>query len=487
MSETARQEANAPGGGQSTGTPDTMPSVNLHDQLYRYADDLQKLIERQTELEQRDTLARETCTRLNVRLNAMDRVFVRSHDMHVITDASGRVLRCNPACATFASPASLTGARLGDWVLPDSVNNFEKLLAQALISDTNDQEWELRLRREAMDSTPLIVAAQAFNVQGEIDNRNIHWILRDMTRLRELLFESQLTSMVYRGTAEGVMITDIDGDILAVNPAFSRITGYAEHEVIGRRPSMFQSGMHTPEFYVEFWKSLNETGSWQGEIYNRKKSGEVFPEWLTVNAARDEQGRILSYVAVFTDLSRLVRAEKRLAYLAHHDTLTSLPNRLLFQDRLTQALTQAQREAGRFTLIFIDLDRFKQINDTLGHEIGDIVLKETASRLAHSVRAVDTVARLGGDEFVIIGPGLSGAESIGIVCRKIIDAVVQPIELNEHILTIGASLGYASYPDDGGDESTLLKHADAAMYQAKTAGGNNFVGYRSGSPSATPA
>ena len=277
------------------------------------------------------------------------------------------------------------------------------------------------------------------------------------------------------------MITDISGTILAVNPAFSRITGFSAEEAVGRNPSILSSGREDVAFYADFWRALRENGSWQGEIYNRKKNGEIYPEWLTVSAARDSDGGILSYIAVFSDLSRLLQTEKRLSYLAHHDPLTGLANRLLFQDRLGQTLAQSRRSGVKFTLIFIDIDKFKLINDAHGHAVGDRVLQEFARRLAATVRECDTVARLGGDEFVLLAPGLAGDKDTGDLCRKLIDALHQPMQTDGHELVVCGSLGCAEYPIHGDDEMVLLKCADAAMYQAKAAGGNTYTIYAASS------
>jgi diguanylate cyclase (GGDEF)-like protein len=245
---------------------------------------------------------------------------------------------------------------------------------------------------------------------------------------------------------------------------------------------MLSSGLQSREFYIEFWRALHDEGLWQGELFNRRKSGEVYPEWLTVTAVRDAEGRVISYIAVLSDLSRLLAAEKHLAYLAHYDTLTGLPNRHLFQDRLERTISQSKRTGTQFTLIFIDLDNFKRVNDTHGHIVGDGVLKEQAKRLASTVRESDTVARLGGDEFVILAPGLVGATEIGHFCSKLVAAIGQPMLIEEHILVIGGSFGCAEFPNHGNDEISLLRCADDAMYQAKRAGGGRHAIYDSGQP-----
>ncbi len=352
------------------------------------------------------------------------------------------------------------------------------------VNEASGKSSEIHLRSDAGGDSPLIFMTQALAVRKGEEVCYLHWILRDVTHLRETEFETQISRMVFKHADEGVMITDVEGIILAVNPAFCRITGYSVEEVVGQTPRIISSGKQDPAFYATFWQSLRENGNWQGKIYNRKKNGDIYAEWLTVSTACDADGSILSYIAVFTDLSRLLRAEDQLSYLAHHDALTGLPNRLLFQDRLAQTMTQAKRSSIQFTLIFIDLDSFKPINDTLGHAVGDSVLQEAANRLSGSVRECDTVARLGGDEFVILAPALIGEADIGQLCNKMIEALRQPFHCQENEIHIGGSFGCAEFPRHGEDEVLLLKNADAAMYQAKAAGGNTYAIYDAGVASA---
>jgi len=500
--KTATLDFTQPAGGQTVRLPGSARAAALHDQLYRYAEDLQQMIERNGKLETHYEGLRETCNQLMEGREELDELMRRSRDIHVLTDAAGVILQCNPAgevlapaqllagkaAQNFAQQSwlserpevagSLAGENLKTWVQSSHHDAFLELLAHTLQGGKyREQGWELHLQRDVSDAPPLIVSAQALVVRKEGKVSYLHWVFRDVTHLRETEFETRISSMVFKHSADGVMITDSEGEILAVNPAFSRITGYSAEEAVGNKPSLLQSGKQDAAFYTEFWKALREKGGWQGEIYNRRKNGETYPEWMTVSAARDEDGRILSYIAVFSDLSRLMRAEQRLSYLAHHDALTDLPNRLLFQDRLGQLLAQSKRTGAQFTVIFVDLDHFKPINDTYGHAVGDLVLSGAAKRLAAAVRECDTVARLGGDEFVILAPGLVGDTDIGHFCRKSIDALRQPMQIEGHEFAIGGSFGCAEYPNHGDDEMELLKCADAAMYQAKAAGGNTHVTY----------
>lgn len=473
--------------GEKPRLPGASREVTVHEQMYRYAEDLQQMLERQQTLEENCASLRDACSRLAESRDVLDSLIGHSADLHVVTDLAGVILQCNPASSVIAPMRDLLGSNLRNWVQGSYRDNFDALRESALHSTDTAAQWELRLRSSAEVGPGLIVSAHALAVQREGEVRNLYWVLRDVTRFREVEFESQISTMVFNTATEAVMITDLEGEILAVNPAFSRITGYSAEEAVGRMPRMLRSGLHDEGFYREFWKSLKDAGTWQGEIFNRRKSGEIYPGWLTVNAAHDSDGRVLSYVAVFSDLTRILQTERRLAYLAHHDMLTGLPNRLMFQDRLEHTLTQARRSGQPFTLIFIDLDRFKQINDSLGHEMGDIVLKEAAARLSSSVREADTVARLGGDEFVIIAPGLAGEAQIGLVATKLIDSLCLPIDIGDQQLFIGGSLGCASYPAHGDSDSLLLRHADAAMYRAKAAGGNTYMIHDPGKSPDTPS
>ena len=454
------------------------PLASVHDQLYRYAEDLRELMERNDALENHCDMLRKSTDRLQESREMLDELMRHSHDIHIITDATGEILQSNPAVALLAPQQRLTGDKLQRWVVPAQRARFLEFLTRVTTDgDAPDQDIEVHLQRADAAAPPLIVAAQAVPVRHAGAPGYLHWIMRDVTHLRETEFESQVSSMVFRSTTEGVMITDVDGAILAVNPAFSRITGYSTEEVIGRNPRFLKSGLQDAAFYADFWRSLRDKGEWQGQIYNRKKNGDVYSEWLTVSSASGADGEVLTFIAVFTDLSRLLEEEKRLAHLAHHDSLTDLPNRLLLEERLEQTLTQARRFGLPFTLIFIDLDRFKEVNDCHGHQAGDFVLKEVARRLSAAVREVDTVARLGGDEFVILAPGLVGDADIGGFCAKVIDTLARPIALGALVVDIGGSLGCAEFPRHGEEASVLLGHADAAMYRAKADGGNSYVIY----------
>jgi diguanylate cyclase (GGDEF)-like protein/PAS domain S-box-containing protein len=299
--------------------------------------------------------------------------------------------------------------------------------------------------------------------------RDIGAQLRDAERLR-------LAAAVFENTTEAVIITDPGGRMVAVNRAFTAISGYSEQEALGETPRLLRSGRHDEGFYQAMWASIRSTGHWQGEVWNRRKDGSVYPGWLNISAVRDADGAVTHYVGVFADISPVKEAEERLAHMAHHDPLTGLPNRLLFLARLEHALDRARREGGRVGVLFMDLDHFKKVNDTLGHPAGDLLLQHSAQRLRRALREQDTVARLGGDEFTVLLEG-PGTDDRGVcqVAEKLIATLSEVFDLEGRSAYVSASIGISLYPEDGQDATTLLKHADSALYHAKDAG---RAGYR---------
>jgi len=287
--------------------------------------------------------------------------------------------------------------------------------------------------------------------------------------------ESQrLAGTVFTTSAEGILVTDRDANIIAINPAFTRITGYESADVIGQNPRILKSECHDAIFYEAMWRALLDAGQWQGEIWNKRKTGETFPEWLSIAAIYEADGTIDRYVATFSDITQRKQDEAQIWHQANYDFLTGLPNRALFLDRLSRAVADARRERHRVALMFIDLDDFKLINDTLGHSIGDLMLKETSVRLSACVRENDTVSRLGGDEFTIFLKGIGAEADAAIVAEKIIESLSLPFLLDENQATISASIGITFFPDDASDEESLLRNADMAMYQAKEMGRNTY-------------
>ncbi|MCD5361504.1 EAL domain-containing protein [Chromobacterium aquaticum] len=301
--------------------------------------------------------------------------------------------------------------------------------------------------------------------------------LQDINEFKRREQALQQAAVVYEHTLEGVVIADADKRILDVNQAFCAITGYPRAELLGQMPRLLHSGHHDAGFYRQLWQSVEESGRWQGEIWNRHKDGSAAPAWLTVTVVRDENGAVRNYVGVFSDIAQIKKSAAEMAQLAHYDSLTTLPNRLLFLSRLEHAIETAKRERRRVAVLFIDLDNFKQINDTQGHGAGDHLLVEVAARLKDCLRANDTVARIGGDEFLILLENQKADNPVIDIANKIVKACARPFQLEGQPVTVGCSVGISIYPRDGQDAESLMRNADAAMYQAKNEGKGAFRFY----------
>jgi len=287
----------------------------------------------------------------------------------------------------------------------------------------------------------------------------------------------QLAATVFDTSGNGILISDRNNAVLAVNPAFTAITGYTPQDIVGKNPKLLSSGRHDQAFYAKLWHAVKTEGMWQGEIWNRSKSGEVFAEWLTISAVKNARGQITHHIAIFSDITERKALSERMEYLATHDGLTGLPNRVMFDELLNKALADAHRSQTKMAVLFLDLDKFKQVNDTLGHDVGDLLLQHVANALQALLRAGDIVARQGGDEFTMVLPNLTSTQDAIQLASKILHALEQPCTLKGHELKNTISIGIALYPDDGADINSLLKHADVALYRAKQAGRNNFQLY----------
>ena len=299
-------------------------------------------------------------------------------------------------------------------------------------------------------------------------------LFRDITDEHSYKAKLQRSDVAFSSLAEAVMVTGPDGEIQAVNYAFTQITGYSEEEALGKTPRILKSGRHDESFYKMLWSTIREEGRWEGEVWNRRKNGEIYPEHLRIAAVEHSNGEVGGFVATFSDITEKLRQEQTLRKLAYHDPLTELHNRAAFLEMFEHALGHAQRSGRRLALLYLDLDRFKKINDTLGHVVGDRVLEESALRLRQALRSDDEVARLGGDEFIIMLEDFADVDTPARVARKVLSLLCQPIMIDHHVLHVTTSIGIAVFPDDGGDVTALLKNADAAMYMAKREGRNGF-------------
>jgi diguanylate cyclase (GGDEF)-like protein/PAS domain S-box-containing protein len=283
-----------------------------------------------------------------------------------------------------------------------------------------------------------------------------------------------LAEQIIETSLEGVLVTDAQGIIQSVNPAFTELTGFTEEEAVGQTPGLLSSGYHGEDFYRRMWAQLAREGAWKGEIWNRRKNGELYPELLTITAIHNEAGEVTHYAGIFSDISKLKENEERIRNQAYYDPLTELPNRRLFDDRLRMAIAHAHRHGTRLGVMFLDLDRFKQINDLFGHNAGDDLLREVASRLGGVVREDDTIARMGGDEFVLLAPEVTDADDMAHLAQRILTSFQEPLRIQGTEVRVTVSIGISLYPDDGTRPEALFRTADAAMYRSKDLGRNSF-------------
>ncbi|RJX31541.1 MAG: EAL domain-containing protein [Oxalobacter sp.] len=299
----------------------------------------------------------------------------------------------------------------------------------------------------------------------------------DITESKKAEEDLRLAATVFEANYSGILITDAEGTILSVNPAFTTITGYPESEAVGQTPRLLKSGRQDADFYKTLWDTLLSTGRWQGEIWNKRKNGDAYLAWLSISAVRDNDGAPINYIAIAEDITENRANKNQIEFLAYYDSVTRLPNRQLSRERLTRAIAHAKRTDTKIALIYLDLDNFRVINDTLGHELGDALLCAFANRLSSSVRETDTVSRQGGDEFLVMLTDLYDLNAVSTVAINILEQASKPFTVDAHELGISASVGISVYPNDGNDIDTLLKSADMAMYNAKDSGRNTFRFY----------
>ena len=388
-------------------------------------------------------------------------------------DADGMFIRINKTeldWLGYAADELIGKKHVTDLLTEQSRQQFRENFP-AFLKTGRLRDLELQMVRKDGSILPVLVSATAaFDEQGRLLHSRTS--LFDISALAEAQKKLRQAATVFEHTSDAIIITDGDGIIVAVNKAFTRITGYQPEDVIGKNPRLLQSGRQDGDFYRALWRALEQSGTWQGEIWDRKKFGEIFPAWETITAVRDASGKITDYVSVFSDITTIKATEEKLVRLAYHDALTGLPNRLLFNDRMAQALAHAKRHGKRAALMLLDLDRFKLINDTLGHAAGDQLLQIVSARLKQTIREEDTVARLGGDEFAVILNEVADTDSVGLLAQKLTRLISQPLQLDNHVLTVSTSIGIGIYPDDADNPAALSKAADLALYGAKDKGRN---------------
>ena len=310
------------------------------------------------------------------------------------------------------------------------------------------------------------------NEEGQVIR--IAGLAEDITSQQEIEEQLRLSAQVFVSSLEAIMIADSRNNIIKVNQAFTDITGYAENEVAGQNPRILKSGKHKASFYRIMWQTLLSTGNWQGEIWDRRKNGEIYPKWLSIHVVKNSSGEITNYIALFSDITERKASFEQIKHLAHYDALTNLPNRSLLNERLDSAIAAGKRNNRKVAVLFLDLDRFKNINDSLGHFAGDLLLQAVANRLKRCIRGMDTVARLGGDEFVVVLNGIREASDAAHVAQKILESMTESIRIEGQEIVTTPSIGISIYPDDGQTHAALIKNADAAMYHAKDLGRGNF-------------
>ncbi len=369
----------------------------------------------------------------------------------------------------------LRGKPLNDQIAPQCRAEIEDRLRRRVQGDPTETTYEtIGLRKDGSQFPLLISAKRVVFKNGPLTFA----FMIDLSERKQAEAELRIAATAFE-SQESLMITDTEGVILRVNKAFTESTGYTAGEIVGQTPRLLKSGRHDPEFYRKMWDTLHRTGAWQGEIWDRRKNGEIYPKWLSISAVKGDDGVVTHYVGSHIDITERKATEEKILHLAFYDHLTNLPNRLLLMDRLKQALASSARSNHRGSLLFIDLDNFKNLNDTLGHDMGDMLLKQVTQRLGSCIREGDTVARLGGDEFMVMLVDLSAqpmdaAAETEAVGEKILAALNQPFQLGSYVHRCTASVGATLFSDHQQATDELMKQADIAMYQAKKAGRNTL-------------
>src|SRR5574343_417304 len=446
-------------------------------ELKRLIDELKsKTLALEADIERR----REVEDALRRSENKYRELFWSNLDGIVISSLEGHIIDANPAFLSLLG-YSLDQLKLQNfWSLldresePQERYNLDHKVMRFGFCDEFEVQYINRV------GNPIPVSVKTVAMRDAAGRITAVWrMVRDISERRAAEERLRLAAKVFENTAEGIMLTDAAVQIRSVNRAFTEITGFAQDEVLGQRPTVLTSGRHSSDFYEAMWKELREEGFWQGEVWNRRKNGEVYPEWLAINVVKSPAGEVTHYVAIFSDQSERKAADERIQFLAHFDVLTGLPNRGHLQDRALLAIQNAVRDNGKLAILLLDLDRFKTINESLGHAAGDILLKMASERIRKVLGTGEVVARQGGDEFIVLLPLISDAAVAAHVAERILAEFGVPLEVYNHTLSISGSIGISIFPDDGRDFDTLVRNADAAMYHAKSSGRNNYKFYTS--------
>lgn len=402
-------------------------------------------------------------------------LFDNATDFVYSMDANGIFTSVNKSLMNRLGYSSeeIIGAHISLILSPENLAIAQQMTAKKLAGKATSTQYELEILSKSGKSIPVELSSRLIFKEGK--PVGVQGTGRDITERILAEQEQRLAAMVFQSSNEAMMITDADNRIIAVNASFTRQTGYTADEVLGKNPKLLSSKRQDKAFYEQMWHTLTTTGKWQGELWNKRKNGEIFAEWLSINTIFNARSTVHRRVALFSDITQKKESEEQIWKHANFDTLTQLPNRRLFRDRLEQEIKKSHRVGLPIALMFIDLDHFKEVNDTYGHDHGDILLVECARRIVECVREADTVARMGGDEFTVILTEIGEKDSIKRIAQDIIDKLAAPFHLPAGKANVSASIGITLYPQDAADINELLKKADHAMYAAKRLGRNQFA------------
>ncbi|WFP52271.1 PAS domain S-box protein [Methylomonas sp. EFPC3] len=406
----------------------------------------------------------------------LEKIVAGAPEAALLVAASGNILLANqPAATVFGYAREVLIGRNVDDLVPFPANLNHAALRERFMRDDVARPMSANRSLAALRADGSQFPVEISLNPLEINNQHTVLVsVHDVSERKRLEREMQLMAMIHQAIGEAVMVADANNRIIAINDAFTRLTGYLEEEVIGKTTDILKSGRHSPDFYQHMWHSLLQTGHWQGEIWNKRKNGEIYHEWLVINSIYNENGELERRVAMFSEITEQKHVEQAIWRQANFDPLTDLANRRMFQDRLNQEIKKSARDRTGLAVMLLDLDRFKEVNDTLGHGMGDVLLKEAAKRLLDCVRQADTVARLGGDEFTIILGELESQADTDRVAQAILHSLSEPFRLGDELAYISVSIGITLYPQDATAAEQLMKNADQAMYSAKQQGRNRY-------------
>ncbi|MGZ5075544.1 MAG: EAL domain-containing protein [Methylobacter sp.] len=442
----------------------------------------------QIELEMQNEQLRLTQAELQGAQRNVDQLFDLAPVGYLILGSKAEILRSNRTLhdlLDYHLDEFTNKKYFASYIYPDDLIIFNARY-QAFFKRPENKRIELRLQKR--HGSPVLVELSGRLVKSITPQQIIHYgeyyllvNIVDIGARKQLEEELRLAAKVFENSDEGILITDHQGRIVKVNPAFTAVTGYDAEEVIGKSPTILKSHKHSSEFYRQMWNKINREGSWQGEIWNRRKNGDFYLECLSINAITDQFGRASHFIGIFSDITRRRHDEQQIEIMAHYDALTDLPNRVLFNERLKHSIVRATRHKQWISVLFLDLDRFKNLNDTMGHFIGDLLLQGVAKRLKECVRESDTVSRFGGDEFMIVLSDFEDEQSVTLhtaeIAQKILTELSKAFDLSGNKFMTTTSVGIAFFPKDGHSVAELMKNADTAMYHAKGLGRNNYQCY----------